>query len=44
MTLSRLREPSIRSIWVATQGLVQTVAISWLMVKISASDLMIALL
>ncbi|ATU95297.1 MFS transporter [Phyllobacterium zundukense] len=47
-TLAPLRNPVFRSIWTATQIsslglLVQTVAISWLMVTISASDLMVAL-
>ncbi|WP_352539123.1 MFS transporter [Mesorhizobium sp. M0029] len=43
-----LRKPVFRSIWISTQmsnlgWLVQTVAISWLMVTISAPNLMVAL-
>lgn len=43
-----LQNGAFRAIWISTQvanlgWLVQTVAISWLMVKISASDLMVAL-
>ncbi|MER8395931.1 MFS transporter, partial [Mesorhizobium sp. M1340] len=47
-TFAPLRNPTFRSIWLATQvsslgWLMQTVAISWLMATISTSDLMVAL-
>lgn len=47
-TFAPLKNPTFRSIWLATQvsslgWLIQTVAISWLMATISTSDLMVAL-
>ncbi|RWF79542.1 MAG: MFS transporter [Mesorhizobium sp.] len=47
-TFAPLRNPTFRSIWLATQvsslgWLMQTVAISWLMATVSISDLMVAL-
>lgn len=47
-TFAPLRNPTFRSIWLATQvsnlgALMQTVAIGWLMATISTSDLMVAL-